>query len=116
MEPGPLGEAWLAAAQEAPAELFRALADPTRRRLLERLVSRPASAGELAAGLGLPRVNVSHHLSVLADAGLIDPRGRRATVRAEALTRLRRYFDMALTTAAISLPETPGAVAREAHK
>lgn len=79
-------------------------------------MARPASAGELAAGLGLPRVNVSHHLSVLAAAGLIDPRGRRATVRAEALTRLRRYFDMALTTAAISLPEMSRPVAREAQK
>lgn len=117
MEDGwPLGEAWFAAAREASPDLFRALADPTRRRLLEHLVSGPVGAGELARRLGLPRVNVSHHLGVLADAGLVDLRGRRATVRAEALTRLRRYFDMALTTAAISLPRTSPAVAREAQK
>lgn len=120
MEPAPrangLGEAWQAAAREAPAELFRALADPTRRRLLEHLVSSPSSAGELASRLGLPRVNVSHHLGVLAEAGLIDPRGRRAAVRPDALTRLRRYFDMALTTAAISRSDTPQPVVWEAQK
>jgi DNA-binding transcriptional ArsR family regulator len=113
MEDGPsLGEAWFAAARETSPALFRALADPTRRRLLEQLVSRPVGAGELGRRLGLPRVNVSHHLSVLAEAGLVDLRGRQAAVRPEALTRLRRYFDMALTTAAISLPQTPPAVAR----
>jgi len=117
MEPGPsLREAWLSAASEAPPAFFRALADPTRRRLMERLVSGPASAGDLARRLGLPRVNVSHHLGVLAGAGLVDLRARQAAVRPEALTRLRRYFDLALTTAAISLPEASRPVAREAQK
>ena len=110
------GEAWLAAASGAPAALFRALADPTRRSLMERLVSGPASPGDLARALGLPRVNVSHHLSVLAEAGLVDLRARQAVVRPEALTRLRRYFDLALSTAAISLPEGGAAVARETQK
>ena len=111
-----LGEAWHTAASETPAALFRALADPTRRRLVERLVSGPASAGELARLLGLARVNVSHHLSVLAEAGLVDLRARQAAVRPDALTRLRRYFDLALTTAAISLPDVGQAVARETQK
>lgn len=102
---------WLAAASEAPAALFRALADPTRRALMERLVSGPSSAGELARRLSVPRVNVSHHLSVLADAGLVDLRARQAAVRPEALTRLRRYFDLALTTAAINLPDSHRSVA-----
>jgi DNA-binding transcriptional ArsR family regulator len=116
-ESGPsLAEAWLAAAREAPPAMFRALADPMRRRLLETLVAGPASAGDLARRLGQPRVNVSHHLGVLADAGLIELRARQAVVRPDALTQLRRYFDMALTTAAISLPETPPPVAREAQK
>jgi DNA-binding transcriptional ArsR family regulator len=111
-----LHEAWLSVAGEAPAALFRALADPTRRRLVEHLVAGPASAGELARRLGLPRVNVSHHLSVLADAGLVDLRARQAAVRPEALTRLRRYFDLALTTAAISLPDAVAPVARATQK
>jgi len=111
-----LGEAWRTAASETPAALFRALSDPTRRRLVERLVSGPASAGELSRLLGLARVNVSHHLGVLAEAGLVDLRARKAAVRPEALTRLRRYFDLALTTAAISFPEMGQAVARETQK
>ena len=111
-----LGEAWHTAASETPAALFRALADPTRRRLMEQLVSGPASAGDLSRGLGLPRVNVSHHLSVLAEAGLVDLRARQAAVRPDALTRLRRYFDLALTTAAISLLDVGQAVARETQK
>lgn len=110
------GEAWQTAAGETPAALFRALADPTRRRLVERLVSGSASAGELARLLGLARVNVSHHLGVLAEAGLVDLRARRAAVRPDALTRLRRYFDIALATAAISLPEVDQPVARETQK
>ena len=95
-------EPWLGEVSEAPAALFRALADPVRRRLLELLVARPAAAGELARRLALPRVNVSHHLSVLAAAGLVEQRQRRAAVRPESLIRLRRYFDLALTTAAIN--------------
>ena len=98
-------EPWLAEASDAPAALFRALADPVRRQLLERLVAGPAAAGELARLMGLPRVNVSHHLGVLAAAGLVDQRQRRAAVRPQALTSLRRYFDLALTTAAINRPE-----------
>jgi DNA-binding transcriptional ArsR family regulator len=90
-----------AAHDEADAAQFRALADPLRRRILERLVAAPASAGQLARSLGLPRVNVTHHLGVLAAAGLIDQRQRQAAVKPEALTRLRRYFDRALTVAAI---------------
>ena len=97
-------EMWFGMAAEAPADLLRAVADPVRRRLVERLVSGPLSAGELARRLALPRVNVSHHLGVLAAAGLIDLRQRQAAIRPEALTRLRRYFDVALTTAAITLP------------
>ena len=104
-------EPWLAEASDAPAELFRALADPVRRQLLERLVAGPAAAGELARRMALPRVNVSHHLGVLAAAGLIDQRQRQAAVRPQALTSLRRYFDLALTTAAINRPEPARPVA-----
>lgn len=100
---------------DPPADLLRALADPVRRRLVEQLVSGPASAGDLARRLALPRVNVSHHLGVLAAAGLVDLRQRQAAVRPEALTRLRRYFDRALTTAAITSPFMSGAVTNKEH-
>lgn len=107
---------WLSQATEAPAAMFRALADPTRRRILELLVAGPASPGELARRLGLPRVNVSHHLSVLAAAELVDQRQRRASVRPESLTVLRRYFDLALTTAAIALPDVSHSVSQATHR
>lgn len=115
MIPEPASDAVRMGAGEASPALFRALSDPIRRRLLERLVSGPKSAGELAQWLALPRVNVSHHLGVLADAGLVDLRARQAAVRPAALTRMSRYFDRALTTVAISLPEPALAVAIRAQ-
>jgi len=98
-------QAWLAEASQAPDALFRALSDPIRRRLLEELVAGPVGAGELSRRLATPRVNISHHLGVLAAAGVVEQRQRRAMVRPEALTRLRRYFDLALTSAAINRPD-----------
>ncbi|HZZ45544.1 MAG TPA: metalloregulator ArsR/SmtB family transcription factor [Pseudonocardia sp.] len=55
----------------ALARLGRALADPTRRRLLLTLVDRPGYPAELAADLGLSRSNVSNHLSCLRGCGLV---------------------------------------------
>lgn len=55
--------------------VFAALADPTRRRLLELLVTGERSAGELAAEFGISRPGVSRHLRVLREAGLVRTRG-----------------------------------------
>ena len=68
-----------AAADAAPAEpdVWRALASPWRRRLLDRLRTGPATTGELAAVLPeLSRFAVMQHLAVLADAGLVLPERR----------------------------------------
>ena len=51
--------------------LFPALADPTRRRVFERLNAGPRSVGELAEGLPVSRPAVSQHLKVLKEAGLV---------------------------------------------
>ncbi|MBF6173006.1 ArsR/SmtB family transcription factor [Nocardia blacklockiae] len=51
--------------------IFRALADPTRRRLLERLTGGPAAVSTLAAPLEMSLAAVVQHLQVLQDAGLI---------------------------------------------
>jgi DNA-binding transcriptional ArsR family regulator len=51
--------------------VFVALADPTRRRLLERLASGPRSATGLAARFPLTRQAVVKHLGALADAGMV---------------------------------------------
>jgi DNA-binding transcriptional ArsR family regulator len=58
-----------------------ALADPTRRRILELLATGERSAGELAAEFPTSRPGVSRHLRVLREHGLV-------SVRAEAQRRL----------------------------
>ncbi|MFC3849965.1 ArsR/SmtB family transcription factor [Corynebacterium hansenii] len=59
--------------------LGRAMADPTRSRILMTLLDGPAYTGELAEELGLTRTNVSNHLACLRDCGIIfaTPEGRR---------------------------------------
>lgn len=53
---------------------LRALADESRRTILETLADGPATAGELAALLPIARPGVSRHLRVLREAGLVDVR------------------------------------------
>jgi DNA-binding transcriptional ArsR family regulator len=52
--------------------VLRALADESRRTLLQTLVGGPATAGELAALLPIARPGVSRHLRVLREAGLVE--------------------------------------------
>jgi ArsR family transcriptional regulator, cadmium/lead-responsive transcriptional repressor len=63
---------------DAVNRLGRALADPTRARLLLALLDGPAYPGRLAARLGLSRSNVSNHLACLRGCGLVagTPEGR----------------------------------------
>jgi DNA-binding transcriptional ArsR family regulator len=53
---------------------LRALADESRRTILETLAGGPAAAGELAALLPIARPGVSRHLRVLREAGLVEVR------------------------------------------
>ena len=53
------------------AEIFRALADPTRRAVFERLAAGPRNATELRNGLPISQPAMSQHLSVLRQAGLV---------------------------------------------
>jgi DNA-binding transcriptional ArsR family regulator len=62
------------------SETFAALADPTRRAILARLVSGEASVTELAAPFDMSMPAISKHLKVLERAGLI-ARGREAQWR-----------------------------------
>jgi DNA-binding transcriptional ArsR family regulator len=55
-------------------EVLQALADPSRRTVLEILRDHPATAGELARALPIARPGVSRHLRVLREAGLVDVR------------------------------------------
>jgi len=51
--------------------LFRALADPTRRRILELLAEGDRTAGDIAEQFPIAFASVSHHLGVLKAAGLV---------------------------------------------
>lgn len=53
------------------SEIFRALADPTRRAVLERLLSGEKNATELREGMRISQPAVSQHIAVLRGAGLI---------------------------------------------
>jgi DNA-binding transcriptional ArsR family regulator len=51
--------------------IFRALADPTRREILELLAKRDLTAGEIADRFPIAFPSVSRHLGILRDAGLV---------------------------------------------
>lgn len=57
----------------------RAMADPTRSRILLSLLDQPSYPAVLSRELGLTRSNVSNHLTCLRDCGIVvgEPEGRR---------------------------------------
>jgi len=63
--------------------IFKALADPTRRRVLELLRRGPLSAGELADHFPVSKPTMSAHFAVLREAGLVDTHkdGKTVTYR-----------------------------------
>lgn len=84
-------------------DVFRALADPNRRAVLERLLEGEKNATELREGLGISQPAVSQHVAVLRAAGLIAEKklGRHMhySIAAEGLvpvldwlTRYRAYW------------------------
>jgi len=79
------------------AEVFTALADPTRRHIFEALREKPKTVGELAAGQPVSRPAVSQHLKVLESARLVrvEPHGKRRMylIKRHGLDDLRRYLE-----------------------
>jgi len=75
---------------------LRALADDSRRTMLEALAERPATAGELAALLPIARPGVSRHLRVLREAGLVevrqDAQRRVYSLRPQPLTEINDWL------------------------
>jgi DNA-binding transcriptional ArsR family regulator len=67
------------------AEVFRALSDPTRRAVFERLARGEATVSELTAGFDVSQPAISQHLAALRRARLVSERreGRHAYYRAE---------------------------------
>lgn len=74
-----------------------ALADPTRRKIFERLQRGPSPVGTLAEGLPISRPAVSQHLKVLKEAGLVaetqDGARRIYQIDPDGLGPLRRWLD-----------------------
>lgn len=81
----------------AYAEVFSALADPTRRHIFEALRQRPQTVGELAKAQPVSRPAVSQHLKVLQSARLVsvEPRGNRRLylIKRDGLDNLREYVE-----------------------
>jgi DNA-binding transcriptional ArsR family regulator len=73
------------------------LADPTRRKVFERLRGGPRPVNALAAGLPVSRPAVSQHLKVLKNAGLVEERSEGVrhiySLRREGLLELRNWLD-----------------------
>ena len=75
---------------------LRALADESRRTMLETLSRGPATAGELATLLPIARPGVSRHLRVLRETGLVevrhDAQRRVYSLRLEPLTEIDEWL------------------------
>ena len=69
---------------QAQNAVFRALADPSRRAIFERLTQGELGVKELTAGFGISQPAISQHLAALNKAALVVPRrdGRRTFYRA----------------------------------
>lgn len=62
------------------SSVFKALADPTRRKVLELLRQRPMTAGELSEAFAVSKPTMSAHFAVLREAGLIDAAKQGTTI------------------------------------
>ncbi|GAC1422469.1 MAG: autorepressor SdpR family transcription factor [Ktedonobacteraceae bacterium] len=81
-------------------EAYKAIADPTRRRILKHLRGGERTAGELAEHAGIGRTALSHHLTVLklADLVRVERRGQfqmyslNTTVFQDLVTEIMGWF------------------------
>ena len=81
-------------------DVFEALADPTRRHVIQLLGNRPHRAGELAEEVGASPSALSRHLKVLLAASIVDDeripedaRVRVFSLRRDSLTSVQAYLD-----------------------
>ena len=85
---------WYIYAMTSP---FAALADPTRRFILDALRERPHLVGELVEQLGMSQPGVSKHLRVLREAGLVsvrkDAQRRWYELRTEPLEEIDEWLE-----------------------
>ena len=87
--------------------VFSALADPTRRRIIERLARKPLTVGQIASEFTISQPAISKHVRVLEDCGLVqrEVEGRVHTLNlspeameaaAGWIEKQRRYWNAAL--------------------
>jgi DNA-binding transcriptional ArsR family regulator len=81
-------------------DVFEALADPTRRQVIQLLGRRPRRAGELAGEVGASAPAMSRHLKILLDASIVederiheDARVRLFKLRPNSLVAVQAYLD-----------------------
>jgi DNA-binding transcriptional ArsR family regulator len=98
--------------------VFSALADPTRRRIIERLARGPLTVGQIASGFSMSQPAVSKHVRVLEESGLLERhvagRMHHCTISPGAMQaasswieRQRRFWSAALDRLADSVEITP---------
>ncbi|NNU14992.1 winged helix-turn-helix transcriptional regulator [Parvularcula sp. ZS-1/3] len=93
--------------------VFKALSDPTRRKVLELLRKGPHSAGELAEHFAVSKATMSSHFAVLREAGLVvsEKDGKqviyhlRLSVLEDALLDFTRLFGWSLAPSAEDSPK-----------
>ncbi len=99
--------------------VFSALADPTRRRIVERLARKRLTVGEIASGFPISQPAISKHVRVLEDSGVlrrsIDGRVHHCTLSPDAMhvllvwtERQRKYWNGALDRLDTVLTKSPG--------
>ena len=100
--------------------IISALADPTRRAVLERLRDGPRPVGEIASGLPVTRPAVSQHLKVLKEAGLVTDRSvgtrRIYYIDPKGLGAMRAWLDQFWESALDSFKLAAEAEAERARK
>jgi DNA-binding transcriptional ArsR family regulator len=102
------------------SNVFKALADPTRRRILQVLKARPMSAGEIGDHFPIHKSTLSAHFAVLRDAGLVgsEKNGKtvtywlNATVLEEALLAFAGALDLNVVPGRAATPRGAPAARR----
>ena len=101
-------------------QLISALADPTRRAVLEKLKDGPRPVGEIARDLPVTRPAVSQHLKVLKDAGLVADRSvgtrRIYYIDPKGLGAMRAWLDQFWEAALDAFKLAAEAEAKKAEK
>lgn len=77
-------------------DLFKALADPTRRKILDLLKERDLTAGEIASHFNMSKPSISQHLNILKQSNLVKNRKRREVCLLHIkYNRCSGYFELA---------------------